>query len=457
MAMSPANAPIRTLEDAAAFLEGLVNHERQADARYERFNLAPIRRLLARVGDPQRRLSVVHIAGSKGKGSTALLTEAVLRAAGERVGTFTSPHLSQWTERFRIDGREVDGAALAAALESLRPHVVAVRAEDSAHAPTFFDVTTAAALLLFDAASLDRVVLEVGLGGRLDSTNVVDPAVACVTTIELEHTDKLGHSLAAIAAEKAGIVKPGRPVVVGALAPEAEAVVLARADAVGAPARVLGRDFQVEVDSADLEGLSLRLRDGEVAVDATLPLLGIHHATNAALALACVSALGAHDPRALADAVRRSFARVEVPGRIEVICRAPFIVVDGAHTAASARALAGALALVPRRATHLVLSISAGKDLVAILDALLPLADQVTVTRAEPSRSLDPAEIAVAARSARPGLALRVVPNPHLALRAARDAMAENGLLVASGSIYLAGLARRLWRAESSHRETGSR
>ena len=451
MAMPPAQAPIRTLEDAAAFLEGLINHERQPDAPYERFDLEPIRRLLARVGDPQARLSIVHVAGSKGKGSTVLLTEAVLRAAGERVGTFTSPHLSQWTERFRIDGREVGGAALAAALERLRPHVVALRAEDSGCAPTFFDVTTAAAFLLFDEATLDRVVLEVGLGGRLDSTNVVDPAVACVTTIELEHTDKLGQTLAAIAAEKAGIVKPGRPVVVGALAPEAEAVVLARADAVGAPARVHGRDFRVEVCSANLDGLVLRLRDGDFAVDATLPLLGVHHATNAALAVACVRALGAHDPRTLSDAVQRGLASASLPGRLEVIARAPFIIVDSAHTAASARALAGALALVPRGATHLVLSISAGKDLVAILDALLPLADQVTVTRAEPSRSLDPAEIAVAARSARPGLALRVVPNPHLALRAARESVAEDGLLVASGSVYLAGLARRLWRAENAH------
>ena len=447
MATSPTQAPIRTLDDATAFLEGLINHERQPDANYSRFDLTPIRRLLARVGEPQTQLSIVHVAGSKGKGSTALLTEAVLRAAGERVGTFTSPHLSQWTERFRIDGREVDGAALAAVLERLRPHVAASCDEDPERAPTFFDVTTAAAFLLFAEATLDRVVLEVGMGGRLDSTNVVDPAVACVTTIELEHTDKLGDTLAAIAAEKAGIVKAGRPVVVGALAPEAEAVVLAHAHAVGAPARVLGRDFGAALRSADLDGLSLHLRDGDFAVDATLPLLGVHHAANAALAVACVRALRAHGDATLADAVRRGFASALLPGRVEVLSRAPWIVVDAAHTAASARALAAALALVPRTVTHLVLSISAGKDLAAILDALLPLADRVTVTRAEPTRSLDPAEIAAAARAARPGLALRAVPNPHLALRAARETTAPDGLLVATGSVYLAGIARRLWRA----------
>jgi dihydrofolate synthase/folylpolyglutamate synthase len=440
------HAPIRNLDDAEAFLEGLINHERRADVPYARFDLAPIRRLLARIGDPHTRLSVVHVAGSKGKGSTALLTEAVLRASGERVGTFTSPHLERWTERFRIDGRDVDGAALAAAVETLRPHIAALRDEDPATAPTFFDTTTAAALLLFADARLDRVVLEVGLGGRLDSTNVVDPAVACVTTIELEHTDKLGDTLAAIAAEKAGILKSRRPVVIGALAPEAEAVVLARARELDAPARVLGRDFHFEVRRADLEGLALQLRDGDFAVDASLPLLGAHHAANAALAVACARALG-HAGASLRAAVQRGFASAVLPGRIEVLAREPWIVVDGAHTAASARALAAALAAVQRTSVHLVLSISAGKDLAAILDALLPLADQITVTRAEAARSLDPAEVAAAVRAARPGLALRVVPNPHLALRAAREAAPRDGLLVATGSIYLAGIARRLWRA----------
>jgi dihydrofolate synthase/folylpolyglutamate synthase len=174
MARSPAQVPIRTLADASAFLEGLVNHERRPDTSYGRFDLTPIRRLLARVGDPQTQLSVVHVAGSKGKGSTALLTEAVLRAAGERVGTFTSPHLSRWTERFRIDGREVDGAALAAVLERLRPHVGRRRRRSGTRA-SFFDVTTAAARSCPGGGARPRR-LEVGMGGRLDSTNDVGPA-----------------------------------------------------------------------------------------------------------------------------------------------------------------------------------------------------------------------------------------------------------------------------------------
>lgn len=446
MPAHPPRAPIRSLADASAWLEGLIDVERRPELPYRRLGLEPVRRLLARLGDPHASLSALHVAGSKGKGSTALLAEALLRALGERVGTFTSPHLERWTERFRIDGREVEGERLADAVARLRPHVEALAAQDPARAPTFFDATTAAALLLFAEAGVDRAVLEVGLGGRLDSTNVVTPAVACITTIELEHTDKLGATLAAIAGEKAGIVKRGRPLVLGALPPEALAVVLERAEELEAPVAQLGRDFTVPSCRAALDGLHVTLRDGPLAVEAVLPLLGAHHAANAALALACVRRLGAHPDPVLAGAARRGFPRAELPARVEVVGRTPWRIVDAAHTAASAAALAEALRLVPRRQAHLVLSISAGKDLGAILAALLPLAAQVTVTRAEPARSLAPEAIAAAVRAAGPAAALRVVPNPHLALRAAREGAGPDDLVVATGSVYLAGIARRVWR-----------
>ena len=411
---------------------------------YERLGLAPIRRLLERVGEPQRGLRVIHIAGSKGKGSTALFVEAICRAAGERVGTFTSPHLERWTERFRLDGQEVAGDLLAAAVARLRPHVDALRAADRVSAPTFFDATTAAALLLFERARVDRVVLEVGLGGRLDSTNVVVPGVACVTSIELEHTEKLGESLAEIAREKAGVLKPGVPAVAGNLPQPARAALIERAREVGTEVAWLGRDFDVEVASAGPEGLALRLRDGPLRVAATLPVLGAHQAGNAALALACARRAGVAADADLAAAAARGLATATLPGRIEVLGRSPWLIVDAAHTAVSARALAVALAAIPRRRSHIVLSISAGKDMASILAAVLPQADSVTVTRAEPARSLASEEIAAAVRAAAPGLDLRVVPNPHLAVRAARESLAADDLLCATGSVYLAGIARRV-------------
>ena len=202
---------IRDIAEAGAWLDGLINREKRTDWSLERLSLEPARALLARLGDPQAPLRVLHVAGSKGKGSTALLAEAVLGAAGERVGTFTSPHLERWTERVRIGGAEVADAALAAAVETVRPHVEALQGGAPERVPSFFDATFAAALVCFRDAGVDRAIVEVGLGGRLDSTNVVAPQATAITSIELEHTDKLGATLAAIAGEKAGILKPGAP------------------------------------------------------------------------------------------------------------------------------------------------------------------------------------------------------------------------------------------------------
>ena len=435
-----------SLGDAEAWLAGLLDVEKRPEVPYARLGLGPIRALLARLAIPDDALAPVHVAGSKGKGSTALLAEALLAAAGRRVGTFTSPHLERWTERFRIEGREVGGERLATTIERLRPHVEALHAEEPASAPTFFDALTAAALLLFHEARVDHAVLEVGLGGRLDSTNAVRPAVACITTIELEHTDRLGATLAAIAGEKAGIAKPGVPLVVGRLPDEALRVVLERAREAGAPVTRLGHELEARVLEETPDGQRIRLRDGDVEAVAWLPVLGPHQAENAALALACARRAAGLDGETLVAAARRGLARAELPGRVEVLSRAPLVVVDAAHTAASARALANALARLPRRRTHLVLSVSAGKDLAAILDACLPLASEATLTRAEPQRSLEPAEIAAAARVAAPDLPLHVVPNPHLALRGAAEALGPDDCLCVTGSVYLAGIARGVLR-----------
>jgi dihydrofolate synthase/folylpolyglutamate synthase len=446
-------------EAASAYLAGLINVEKERNAPYSRFDLEPIRRLMERLGDPQADLSVIHLAGSKGKGSTALMAEALLGAAGERVGTFTSPHLERWSERFRIDGREVAGDVLADAVERIAPHIDALREADPRRAPSFFDALTAIALLLFSEAKLDRCVFEVGLGGRLDSTNVITAAVSCITSIEFEHTQQLGNTLAEIAFEKAGILKPGVPAVIGDLCDEAAEVVETRARELGAPLARLGRDFDLEVLDRDLEGQVVRLTDGSLCVDARIAALGFHQAHNAALALACVArAPGIVQGERLSEAAARGLAAARLPGRIELIGRSPWLLVDSAHTGASAAALASVLRRIPRRRSHLVLSISAGKDADAIVRHLLPEVNAVTVTRAEPVRSLAPSEVAAAIRAAAPGVPVQVVPDPHLALRSAREELGAEDLLCASGSIYLAGIARRVfWNAGSNERVAVSR
>jgi dihydrofolate synthase/folylpolyglutamate synthase len=442
---APSDRPIRSLDEAAAWLEGLINVERRPDWPYRRFSLDPIRALLGRLSHPDRGISVLHVAGSKGKGSTVLLSEALLRAGDLSTGVFTSPHLERWTERFRIDGAEVGAEALAAAVEEVRPHVEALRAGGVAGPPTFFDATTAAALVLFRDARVDHAVLEVGLGGRLDSTNACAPRVTCITSIELEHTDRLGNTLAAIAAEKAGIVKPGVPCVVGALPEEALRVVRDRAAEVGAPIAVLGRDIRLDVLAAGPRGCRIRVEDGPLSVALELPLLGPAAPMNAALAIACVRRLVGAPAGEVGGWAARGLATAELPARVEVVEHDPLVIVDAAHTGASARALAQVLDGLGRP-VDLVVSVSAGKDVRALIEMLVPRARRATLTRAEPTRSLDPGEIARIARDVAPAVELRVVPNPQLAVRAAREAVSTGDALCATGSVYLAGIARGILR-----------
>jgi dihydrofolate synthase/folylpolyglutamate synthase len=224
-------------------------------------------------------------------------------------------------------------------------------------------------------------------------------------------------------------------------------VVVARARALGSPLFRLGEEIALAVDGGAAEGARASLRYAEpdgFAFETTLGVPGEHQACNAALAVAAVRRLGVHPPAALAAAAAAGLAGASLPGRVEVLGRDPWVIVDSAHTAASARALAEVLEQLRVRRTHLVLSISVGKHLAAILEALLPLAAAVTVTRAEPRRSLDPVEVAAAARTARPGVEIRVVPNPHLAVRAAREALGADEALCVTGSFYLAGIGREV-------------
>jgi dihydrofolate synthase/folylpolyglutamate synthase len=452
---------IRNVQQASAWLEGLINFERGSSYAAARLDLGPIRRLLARLGNPEKSLSIVHVAGSKGKGSTCLLAEAILTAAGERVGTFTSPHLESWSERFRIGGGEAEDHLLAEAVEGVRPHVEALRGDDPENAPTFFDATTASALLLFARAGVSRVLLEVGLGGRLDSTNAVEPAVTCVTPIELEHTEKLGKTIAAIAGEKAGILKPGVPCVVGHLTPEAEEVVMQRAEAVGAPLFRLAEEVKIRtlglserarqgVAPDALQAFTYQERDGfEVALG--LRVLGRHQIDNACMALAALRRLNHWPDPLLADAARRGLGAVVLPGRLERIGDKPYLLVDSAHTPRSAASLRQALNTIPARRRHLVLSISRDKSAQAILASLVPNAQAIWLTRADPLRSMDPEALASLCRQLAPESELHRVEDPRAAVRAAYASLESDDLLCCTGSFYMAGIARGVLRTRAAN------
>lgn len=470
---APAAEPsVTSLCDATAYLNGLINRERPPQFAYSRLDLTPIRILLERLGNPQRGLRVLHIAGSKGKGSTALLVEAIFTAAGYRVGTFTSPHLESWTERFRIGGSDVSECRLLEAVSVVRPHLDALRQTDPP--PSFFDAATAIALWLFAHEKVELAILEVGLGGRLDSTNIVEPALTCITSIELEHTDKLGPDLASIAREKAGILKPGCPVIVGDLPAEALRVVEARAaelaaascptpigveiDPAGAAGKMLppvlrfGRDFGADVISCQEGRQRFRFWRGALAVECELAWLGEHQVHNAALALAAASELPGFDAARLLAAAQRALTTLHLPGRIEVLRRdarrAPQIVVDSAHTQMSARKLIDSLKCYEYDARELVLSISRDKNCERILAELLPAFDCVTVTCAEPTRSLDPEVLARQVARCGDRILVSVEPDPTQALLASAGRLAPRTLLCVAGSVYLAGIARKVLAAK---------
>lgn len=421
---------LETLDDAKHYLEGFINRERLRDFDYETMGLDRIRALLDALDHPERDLPAVHVAGSKGKCTTALAAEALLLAAGRRVGTYTSPHLVSWTERFRIGGRDVEGPVLVDALRSMQPAVEELRG-DPLLRPSFFDVATALAFVLFRDLGVDAGVFEVGLGGRLDSTNVVESRVSVVTAIQLEHTDKLGSTLEEICAEKAGILRPGVPAVHGPLDPAAYGVLAARAVAHDVALHAV----HARETEAGEQGLRFQLGDGRKV---QTPVLGAHQAVNLALA---VHAAELFLERTLSARELRSLESLHLPARIE---RFGDTILDCAHTPDSARALARALgALWPERSWVLLLSISEDKDAAGILRELAPLARACVVSRGEPVRSIAPARLLELAWAA--GIEdVEALPEPEFALRRARELSRPGELLVATGSVYFAGALRPL-------------
>jgi dihydrofolate synthase / folylpolyglutamate synthase len=420
---------IETLREAERYLDGLINREQKTQYDYERLGLGPIRALLAAAGHPERGFPCLLIAGSKGKGTTTLAAEQLLRAAGQRVGTFTKPHLESWRERFRIDGELVSEAALVGALADLVPAIEGLRA-DTERCPSFFDVTVALALVLFRRAGADVGAIEVGLGGRLDSTNAVDARVTVVTAIQLEHTDKLGDTLEAIGREKAGIFRAGAAALHGPLAPDAWGAVAAQAIAVDVPLEeVAARDVH-----CDHEGIRFRLPDGRAVHS---PVLGAHQATNLALAVRAVEIwLG----RPLAVSELESLESLRLPARLERIGDA---LVDDAHTPDSARALRETLErLWPDTRWAFVLSISRDKDAAGLLAELAPVTRACVATAAEPTRSLDPEELASLAWASGIGQ-VETEPEPVKALARARALLRPGDRLCVAGSIFLAGALRR--------------
>jgi dihydrofolate synthase/folylpolyglutamate synthase len=427
--------------DRNPWLEGLIRPGSRPYFERAPLALESVGRLLDRLGNPHAPLRVIHIAGSKGKGSTALMAEALLDATGLRTGTFTSPHLQRWTERFRIGGREIPPQVLDGAISHLRPHVEELSREYPQNPPSFFDVLTAMALWLFGRSRVEVAIIETGIGGRYDATNIVRPEVSCITNVELEHADKLGPDLASIAVHKAGILKPGTAAVLGSFDPVAEKVVREKVNEAGCHAAWLGRDFEVRGRRHAGNGV-FGYHSGDLNVDFGLAIPSRHMAENAALAMACAQRLGGVDTARL-RAAAGALAHVALPGRCEILRTRPWWMVDCAHTSRSVAALLEVLDVLPAKDRHFLISLSADKS-IDLLAPLLDTATSVTVTTPEPLRSAPAAELASRISARYPEIQLTVEDGLDSALERARSRLSPSSLLCATGSTYMAGAVRSI-------------
>jgi dihydrofolate synthase/folylpolyglutamate synthase len=416
--------------DSVHFLYALGNEIKTAKLGLER-----IARVLDALGDPQRQTRFVHVAGTNGKGSTCAMIESALRAAGKRTGLFTSPHLAEPTERIRIDGRPVSAASFAAAFDRIHRVVEQLIA---AHAidlhTTYFETVTAMAMWIFAAEAVDIVVLEVGLGGRLDATNVVLPELCVITPVDFDHEAFLGRSLEEIAGEKAGILKGGVPAVFARQRPEAAAVLDRRAAQLSIP---VARTAAWPVTDLALDARGSRfLMSGERELRITCPLAGEHQVENAATAALALTRLGISD-----TVIEEGIARAEWPGRLERVSDHPEIILDGAHNPAGARALAAYIErFYSGRCVRLIYGVMRDKAIDEIAGILFPLARQVIVTAPRQARALSPEAVLQVAEHPD----IRTAPDLSQALAMLRAHAAPGDALFITGSLFLVAEARAL-------------
>ena len=386
-----------------------------------KFGLDSIRALLARLGNPDHAFRSIHVAGTNGKGSVTSMVDAVLRRAGHTSARYTSPHLVDLSERFVINGQPVTPAELKRAASDVRDAIEAAIADGILSAkPTFFEATTAMAFDMFRRAGVEFAVIEVGLGGRLDSTNVIDPIVTAVTSIDFDHQQYLGNTLAEIAGEKAGIIKPGVPVVVGDLVPEAFAVI-----------ERISRERDAELIRAGAAG-------GRDYGPIRLGLRGAHQTGNAKVAMRVLETIERTGVAIPASAIVEGLTTVTWPGRLEhrTLANGREIILDAAHNPAGAAALASYLHSLGGPKPTLVFGAMRDKDLNGMLTVLLPAFGRMIVTRPSNPRAADPEELAARVRSIAPALPVEIVGAPAAALAAATT---TPPLVVVAGSIFLLG------------------
>jgi dihydrofolate synthase/folylpolyglutamate synthase len=448
-----------TYQQALDYLYAFIDYSLQRTYQYSSrtFDLGRMHALLSLLGDPHKQYAVIHVAGTKGKGSVSAMLESVLRAAGLRTGFYLSPHLIDFCERIRLGGHPIPHERLAELVGSLRAYV------EQVPGLTTFEITTAAAFRYFQEEQAEIVVAEVGLGGRLDATNVVTPIVSVITSLSYDHTHLLGDTLAEITREKAGIIKPGIPVVSSPQDGEAMQVLLSVSEERNAPLSLVGRDWHFAPDRRGLEGQSFFLWPAErqAEVDAVLarggdlrpetsryeiPLLGYHQIINAATAVAALHAAQARGPAVPEEAIHAGLRSVSWEGRFQLLNRSPAVVVDSAHNVDSARRLRIALDdYFPMRRVVLIFGASDDKDIAGMLDELLPRVSRLIATRSTHPRAAAPEKIAALARER--GCPAEISSDPRPALERGLALVGPEDVLLSAGSLFVAGAVLEEWPA----------
>ena len=438
---------IRTYDAALKYLFAQTDYEQMLRVRYNRdtFSLARMESLLKSLGDPHKALKCAHIAGTKGKGSTATMLATMLQSCGHKVGLYTSPHLVELRERIRINGDMISQAALTRQINKAAV-VVEKMADDK---PTFFELMTAIAFLEFVDQKVGVAVLETGMGGRLDSTNVVTPLVCGLTSISMDHMHQLGNTLEAIAAEKAGILKTGVPAVSVPQAPAAKNVLKRIAKQVDAPLLFTGEgiEFTYRFESSRETGPLTRVcvtTPRSQFEHLPVPLMGEHQALNCGLALAMLDQLKERGIAVDDRAAIAGLAKVRLPGRMEMLAAGPRILADGAHNAASIECLIRAVGqYIPYDSMVVIFGCAADKDIDGMMEQITRGADKVIFTRSNNPRAARPEDLA-AKYEERSGKTAQVAQDLTEALRIANNAVSREDLICVTGSFYLVGEAKVL-------------
>lgn len=408
------------------------------------FDLRRMEEFVRRLGSPHLRYPTVHIAGSKGKGSVSALAASALQAAGYRVGLYTSPHLKDFEERIQVNGRPISRQRLVELVEEIRPVI------DSLAFPTTFEIMTALGFLQFSREEVDLAVVEVGLGGRLDSTNVVSPAVTVITALYLDHITILGDTIEEIAVQKGGIIKPGVPVVV---APQTKPAAVRELRRIAleqrSPFHLVNEEYLWEDLQISLEGQRFLVtpaaedQSGQPLV-LEIPLLGEYQVQNALTAFSALQQLRPQGFEIADQAIFDGFRNVHWPGRFEILRRDPPVIVDSAHNPASCRLLMETVeSFFPDQPVVLVFGISEDKQLEGMLDEILPRVTSVITCQADHPRAMNAGKLAEVIRSR--GKSVRAVPEVGEALQEALSAADKEGVVVVAGSIFVAATARIAW------------